>query len=183
MWNYSLVDLNADIIESFKKAAKVTGIIFIVLGLIGIIYPVFMSETALAFLAFSMLFLGLISAFFTYKINPSDWSGWLKSFILIVMPLLMLYYPKSAIAVIGLLFAIYFLMDAFASFMIAFELKPLTGWGWWFFNGLTSFVLALLFIVGWPFSSVFMVGLFIGVSLLFDGIALLAGVKLIDKRV
>ncbi len=39
--------------------------------------------------------------------------------------------------------------------------------------GLASLALAVIFIAGWPFNSLWLVGLLVGISLLFDGIALL----------
>jgi len=41
--------------------------------------------------------------------------------------------------------------------------------------------LGTIFVVGWPFSSLFMVGLLVGISLMFDGIALLMGGKFLDS--
>jgi uncharacterized membrane protein HdeD (DUF308 family) len=37
------------------------------------------------------------------------------------------------------------------------------------FNGLINIALALLFLLNWPDSALWMVGLFVGISLLFDG--------------
>jgi len=52
-------------------------------------------------------------------------------------------------------------------------MRPQQGWGWVMFNGATSLLLAMVFILGWPFSSAWLIGFFIGISLLFDGISLL----------
>jgi type IV secretory pathway VirJ component len=41
------------------------------------------------------------------------------------------------------------------------------------FNGIVSLVLAAVFIAGWPFTAAWLIGLFIGISLLFDGLSLL----------
>ncbi|WP_221899616.1 hypothetical protein [Bathymodiolus platifrons methanotrophic gill symbiont] len=41
-------------------------------------------------------------------------------------------------------------------------------------NGLLSLLLGVIVLVGWPLSSAWLVGLLIGISFLFDGIALLA---------
>ena len=36
------------------------------------------------------------------------------------------------------------------------------------FNGMLSLLLAAVFILGWPFTSVWLIGLFIGISLFFE---------------
>jgi len=86
----------------------------------------------------------------------------------------------QGVATLGLLFSFYFLMDAFSSFGLAFSLKPQKVWVFWLINAISSLILGVLFIIGWPLSSLYLVGLFVGISLLFDGIALLAGGKFID---
>ena len=51
----------------------------------------------------------------------------------------------------------------------------------WLFNAITSLVLGILFVIGWPTSSLFLIGLFVGISLLFDGLALLLGSAFIHE--
>ncbi len=181
MWNYSILAMNKELAEQLKKYGMISGIIFILLGLVGIFYPMIMSISTVVLVSYLMLTMGIISAWMTWKSNPKDWAGWLKSTLLIVVALLMLFYPLEGVASLGLLFAMYFLVDSFASFGLAFSLKPAKGWWIWLLNGLTSLLLAALFLYGWPFSSLYLVGLYVGISFLFDGISLIAGSLAIDK--
>jgi len=178
MWNSNLspeMNLNKALVDTFKKYATVSGIIFVILGALGIIFPAVMTLTTLLFVTYLMLLAGIAAAIMTWKSNPRDWAGWLKSFTLVVVSLLMLFYPMEGAATLGLLLAVYFLTDAFAGFGLAFSLRPQKIWWLWLINAITSLALGVIFLVGWPFSSVWMVGLLVGVSLLFDGIALLSG--------
>ncbi len=183
-WNDNLnaeMNINKNLIDSFKKYSKVGGILFIILGLIGIVFPIVMSLTTLAFVSYLMIVAGFFSGWLTWQSNKEDWAGWLKSFILVLTGLFMIIYPTLGIATLGLLFAIYFFMDAFASFGLAYSLKPQKIWWLWLFNAITSLILGVIFVIGWPFSSIYLVGLLVGVSLFFDGIALLTGGIMVDK--
>ena len=183
-WNDQLnleMNINKNLVDNFKKYSKISGITFIILGSVGIIFPTFMSLTTLAFVSYLMLFAGLFAGWLTWTSNKEDWAGWLKSFLLILVAMFMLFYPMQGVATLGLLFAIYFFTDAFAGFGLAFSMKPQKNWILWLLNAITSLALGVIFVVGWPFSSLFMVGLLVGISLLFDGIALLTGGILIDK--
>jgi len=185
MWNWNSalspeMNINKNLVDNFKKYAKISGILFIILGIAGIFFPYFMSFTTLAFVSYLMLFAGISGAWLTMASNKKDWAGWLKSFLLIVVSLLMLFYPMQGIAALGLLLAIYFFTDAFAGFGLAFSLKPQKIWLMWLLNAITSLVLGVIFLIGWPFSSLFIVGLLVGISLLFDGIALLSGGILLE---
>lgn len=178
MWNYPQEE---DLFKKFSKYTKIAGVLFIVLGLVGIFYPMYMTLATVAFVSWLMLFAGISAGYFTWITNRSDWMGWLKSFILIGVAILMLFYPMSGVGTIGLLLSIYFFMDAFAGFGLASSMYPDKGWWMWLINALLSLVIGIIFIVGWPFTSMYLVGLLVGFSLFFDGIALLMGVSFWNK--
>jgi len=156
-----------------RKTLMITSAVLILVGLFGIALPQFLS-TAIALLAgWLLLFAGSISLFITWHGFRGSWVAWLKPFVLIAVGLLILLHPIAGTAALGLMLAIYFLFDGFAGAAAAWEMRPRKGWGWLLANGITSLVLALVLILGWPFSSAWLIGLFIGVSLLVDGISLL----------
>ncbi len=161
------------LLGKFKKQAKIAGILFIVLGLIGALFPVFATFATVIFVSWLMLFAGLLAGYFTFVTDKSDFSGWLKSFILVGVAIYMLASPLGGIATLGLLFSMYFFMDAFSGFMLSSSIYPKKGWGIWAINAVLSLLMAVVFLVNWPFSSMYLIGLLVGFSLFFDGIALL----------
>jgi len=184
MWNTKFtpeMNLNKNLVHALKKNATISGIFLLLLGTIGILFPTFMTLTTVIFVSYLMLFAGLSSAIMTWKNNRDNWAGWLKSLALIGVSVFMIFYPMGGIATLGLLFAIYFFTDAFASFVLAFSHKPQKIWWVWLINAITSIAIGTIFIVGWPFSSLFMVGLLVGISLVFDGIALFWGGAWLDE--
>jgi uncharacterized membrane protein HdeD (DUF308 family) len=167
------------LLGKYKKQAKLAGILFMILGLIGALYPVFTSLATVIFVSWLMLFAGILAGYFTFVTDKSDFGGWLKSIILVGVAIYMLASPLGGIATLGLLFSIYFFMDAFSGFMLASSLYPNKGWGLWAINAVLSLVMAVIFVMNWPFSSLYLIGLLVGFSLFFDGIALLmAGIAL-----
>ena len=170
MWKYPMEE---ELFEKFSKYSKIAGIVFIILGAVGIIEPVFMTMATVTFVAWLMMFAGFIAGYFTYVSDKSDYLGWLKSFVLIAISALMIFYPMSGVGTVGLLLAIYFFMDSFAGFSLAMNMRPAKGWIWWFINAIFSMLIGILFIVGWPFTSLYLIGLLVGFSLFFDGFALL----------
>ena len=168
-----------ELFEEFGKHAKIAGIIFMILGLIGVIFPVFASYATVVFVPWLMLLAGSLAAYFTYITDRSNWVGWLKSIILIGVALYMLLSPLGGAATLGLLFSIYFFMDAFSGFAIASSLYPHKGWGLWSINAIFSLAIAVIFIIGWPFTSMYLIGLLVGFSLFFDGLALFMGGKVL----
>ncbi len=182
-WHKNLnleMNINKNLVDNFKKHAKISGTLFVLFGATGILFPEFMSVTTVMLVAYLMMFAGITSGILTYKSNKEDWVGWLKSFTLVLSSFILLYYPIQGAAALGLVFAIYFFTDAFAGFSLALSLRPEKIWLVWLFNAITSLALGVLFVIGWPTSSLFLIGILVGISLLFDGIALLLGAAFIE---
>jgi uncharacterized membrane protein HdeD (DUF308 family) len=175
MWKHPQV---LEEMEIFQKNAKTVGIILMVVGFIGAMFPVAASITTVMFVAWLLLLSGLLVGYFTYKTDAGDWRGWLKSLIFLGAALYMLISPLGGIATLGLLFAIYFFMDAFSGFTLAASFYPHKGWGIWTLNAVLSLVMATIFVAGWPHTSIVLIGLLVGFSLFFDGLALVMGAKI-----
>lgn len=156
-----------------RKTVIIISIVLLLAGITGIALPQVMSMAAAFFVGWLMLIAGGMAAYITWYGFRDRWVVWLKPFALIVVGLLILIHPIAGTAALGLMLAVYFLLDGFAGVGSAWEMRPRRGWGWLMFNGLLSLVLALVFILGWPFTAAWLIGLFIGISLLFDGLALL----------
>jgi len=187
-WHENLnveMNINKNLVDNFKKHAKIGGTLFILFGVAGILFPGLMSLTTVLLVGYLMLFAGVSAGMLTYKSNPQDWMGWLKSFVLVLSSLFILFYPLQGAAALGLVLAVYFFMDAFSSFSLALSHRPQKIWLVWLFNAITSLAIGVLFVIGWPRSSLLLIGILVGISLLFDGIALLLGgafIKDIDDK-
>lgn len=156
-----------------RKAVIVTSILLMLAGIIGMALPQFLALAAAIFAGWLMIIAGTIAFYITWHGFRDRWVVWLKPFALVAIGLLILLHPIAGAAALGLVLAMYFLFSGFASIGSAWELQPQRGWGWLMFNGILSLALAVVFIVGWPFTSAWLLGVFIGISLFFDGVALL----------
>lgn len=156
-----------------RKAVIITSIVLLVAGIAGIALPQFMSMAIAFFAGWLMILAGSITLYITWHGFRDRWVVWLKPFVLIVIGMLILLHPIAGAAALGLVLAVYFLLDGFAGVGSGWELRPRRGWRWLMFNGIMSLVLAAVFIAGWPFSSAWLIGFFIGISLFVDGLSLL----------
>ncbi len=175
MWNYSMLPSDLDILPRYSKHAMIIGVILVILGFVGIIYPFYTSVFAMAFVAWLMIFGGIVSGFLTFVTEKNDWLGWLKTLILIGVGVFMLVRPLVGVETLGLLLAIYFLLDAFIGFALGSMMKPSKGWWLWSLNGFFSLLLAIIFLISWTSiaAEAWLIGIFVGISLLFDGITLI----------
>ena len=173
--------------ESFFRGyivhTKRLGIAFLIFGALGILFPTFMGMTVSVFLGWIMLFSGLLAGFVTYKANPKSFWGWLKVLLLVVVGVWMIAEPGIGASALALLMATYLLIDSAISFGLAFSNIASVNKIWSISNGLISAILAMIFIflVPNPTASSWFLGLYIGISLLFDGIVLISFSKQADK--
>ncbi|HEB69088.1 MAG TPA: hypothetical protein ENI88_05640 [Desulfobulbus sp.] len=159
-------------IPSFGKYTLITGIVLILLGMTGIILPAILALGTALFFGWLLLTAGIVWALHTFRYSPKNFLDWLKPFLLILCGCLIIFYPLTGIAAVSLLLAIYLMMDAFGSFSLAKAIHPGKGWGWMTFNGVTSLILAFLFLISGPVTSIWLIGIYIGISLFFDGFVL-----------
>jgi len=159
-------------IPSFDRYTLLAGILLILLGMTGIILPGVLALGTAIFFGWLLLTAGIIWVIHTFHYNHKNFSDWLKPFLLLLCGCLIIFYPLTGIEAVGLLLAIYLMMDAFGSFSLAKAIHPERGWGWMTFNGIISLILALLFLISGPLTSMWLIGLFIGISLFFDGFVL-----------
>ena len=178
-----LKDQNKELLEKFSKHSKIAGIIFILLGIGGIFFPVIMSFSTAFFVAFLFLLSGFTISYHTFTTDKKDWLGWLKAFIYILTGIFITIYPLPGVAALGIVLAIYFFLDGFASFALAGQMKG-QKYNWVIIiNGILSIFLGIIFLIEWPMGSLILVGLFIGISLFFDGIVLLTMGSSIKKLI
>ncbi|HHS84220.1 MAG TPA: hypothetical protein ENK38_04730 [Gammaproteobacteria bacterium] len=165
--NTSPVDENP--LRSFGPYSLIIGVLLIALGTLGVFVPGLASLGTALFFSWLLIFGGVLWAIHTFRYDSKSVMAWLKPVLLLVVGGLMLVYPVTGVATLGLLLAIYLLMDAFSSFALAQSIHPAKGWGWMAFNGVISALLAAMFLIGWPATSIWLVGLYVSISLIFDG--------------
>lgn len=165
----NMLPMDKKAFAKFGPHTLITGTLLVVLGVAGILLPGVMSLSTVIFVAWLLLAGGGLWAVHTYKYSSKSVMDWIKPSLLFIFGGMMLFYPVSGVAAVGLLLAVYLFLDAVHSFALARSIYPDKGWGWITFNGVVSAMLAALFLIGWPATSLWLVGMFVGISLLFDG--------------
>ncbi|NPA12250.1 MAG: hypothetical protein GXO62_08400 [Epsilonproteobacteria bacterium] len=174
-------NIDKEKLKEFSTLSIISGLILAISGFLAIANPAAGSLAFVLFLGFLFVVSAIVQGFITYKAHQTSTGAWFKVIMLLITGVLLLMWPASGVAAVAILFSAYFFMDAFASFQMALDLKPLKGWGLALFNGVLSFVLGIVMIIGWPFSAPVMVGIIVGISFMMDGIVLIY-LGLLSKR-
>jgi uncharacterized membrane protein HdeD (DUF308 family) len=153
----------------------VQGILLIILGALAVAVPVVASVAVAAFVGWILFFAGI---FRTISLIRSPHApGYVSSLILAILTailgLVIAIFPLQGAITLTMLLTAYFIVHGISSFFLAFSLKEHTGrWGLLLVGGVIDLVLAALVIAGWPNTGAFILGLYVGINLLFTGFAL-----------
>ena len=148
------------------------GIISLLAGLIALGgSTMFATTTAVYIVGFMMLFEGateIVAAF-----NAKEWSHrilWLLLGALYVFAgIICLQNPFAAATILTLLLGFALIIGGLVRIFLATRMRHGTPWGWVVFSGLISVLLGIIIVAKWPVSSFFVLGIFLGVDLIFIG--------------
>lgn len=103
------------------------------------------------------------------------WSGflfWLAAGLLYgVAGFLTFYNPILAAAVLTLILSVVLLAAGIVRIGASLKLRPLRGWGWLATSGIVTALAGIIFALGWPANTLFLLGIVLAVDLLFQGLA------------
>jgi uncharacterized membrane protein HdeD (DUF308 family) len=85
--------------------------------------------------------------------------------------LVALIFPVLASVVYTLMLGILLIVLGVVRIITAFDARAGAQWGWIAFGGLLTLVLGVLIVLHWPATSLFVLGLFLGIDLIYQGIA------------
>lgn len=151
------------------------GILAIVLGVISIIAPLIAGIFFTVFLGFIFLLYGIfhiIYAFSTRKVG----AGWfvlqvLLGILYLIAGSVILKSPWEGLTILTLIVGILIFIDGVIQVINAFDMKPLYGWAWGVFSGILGIILGILIWSDWPVSSIWTIGILVGVNLITNGVA------------
>ena len=152
------------------------GIVSIIVGFSAMGSPLLFSLVLARFLGLFALVTGVISLVLAIvgKHQGHRVMEALLGLIRIAAGVLLLNCLPSSVAIITLIFAVYLVAEGISTSVTAFRMRGTPGWGWMLFSGPISIILGIMVYNRWPSGSAAILGLFFGISLLFNGTSLLA---------
>lgn len=164
--------------DALRKAGGWTillGVLLMILGIIAIAFPFASSVAAAIWVGWLLIIGGAV--LLAHAIRGRHESGfWLKllwSIVYLVAGILLLASPVSGVLTLTLVLAVLWIVEGATAIALAFRLRPARPWGWVLFDGIVTVLLGLLIWIGWPGNATWLLGLFLGISLLATGISVL----------
>jgi uncharacterized membrane protein HdeD (DUF308 family) len=148
------------------------GILMTLLGFGAICYSVLATIASVSLLGFFLLSSGVAYLIHTFWVK--QWKGVFVSLLLatflVVLGILCIVSPLEVSMALTLLIGAFFfvsgIMRIVSAIIIRFE-----SWGWYALNGVVALILGMLILSGWPASGLWIIGLFVGIDILFAGLS------------
>lgn len=148
------------------------GVLLIVAGILAILMPgIAALATALMF-GWLLLFAGGFEIAYAIQTRGKEGFGWklISGLLTLLLGFGILVMPLAGVASLALLVGGFLFAGGIARAMLAFRMKPRRGWGLVLFDGVLSIVVSILIAIGWPESSLAIIGFLTGFSLFSTGI-------------
>jgi uncharacterized membrane protein HdeD (DUF308 family) len=153
----------------------ILGIVLLVLGAVAICSGVatfFVSAITVVMFGFLLLFAGaaqVVSSFWAGK-----WSGFLLhlfvGILYVVVGYLIVDHPVDTMLALTLVLSAFLIVGGILRIVAALLLR-FHGWGWVLLNGVIGVLLGVMINEGWPKTGLFVIGLFVGIELMLNGLS------------
>jgi len=151
------------------------GIGLLLLGIVAAVRSI--TATVASMLFFGWLLLMASGIEIAQAVMVGHWAGFFEHLLAAVLfgvtGLLMVARPVVSAEVATLFMAMFFMIGGLFQ-LIASVALALPGWGWQAADGIIAFVLGILVLAQWPASGLWVIGLFLGIDLIFYGCAWIA---------
>jgi len=147
------------------------GIVYVIAGLIALGSIVTATIATVFVVGIMMLIAGVAEVFHAFQIKT--WGRFLLWLLLgalyIVAGFLTFDNPLLAAALLTLLLGVSLIAGGSRRIVLAFNMKEGMPWIWVVVSGVITLLLGLIILAHWPVSSLYILGLFLGIDLIFAG--------------
>jgi uncharacterized membrane protein HdeD (DUF308 family) len=148
------------------------GVVYVIAGLIALSSVVFATRVTVFVVGIMMLISGIAEV-----INAFQFKSWGKFLVWLLLGALYIVAgfvtfenPLLAAAVLTLMLGIALVVSGVARIFLAFSMREGVPWAWVALSGALTLLLGVVILVHWPVSSLFVLGVLLGVDLLIIGI-------------
>lgn len=160
----------------FEKL-RMPGWIFIALGFGCIVWPNVATIALTQLIAWLLVFSGISGLLFwrSFSVGRVGLAGLAMAVLVLILGLIFAFQPLAGARTLTMLLAVIFLIEGAFGIFAAMSLRDQSSaWIWTLLSAVSTLILAILIIMGWPTTSVWVIGLLFGLNLITTGAAMLA---------
>ncbi len=149
------------------------GVFTTLISLFMFVYPAAASVAVTLFVGWSLLLAGVLG-FVSGIVNRAAggmWANIVLGLLSVAAGYFLAFNPLHGTVTLTMVFLFWLLADGVLGIVLSLSRRG-HGWGWWFVSSLISLVLAFVLLGSMPLASIWILGLFAAITLLFRGMML-----------
>jgi len=166
--------MSAQVNRESWKWFMALGLILTVIGGLALVFPL---GTAYGIEFFVGILLVLSGSAYLFHAITAHKHGFIWQLLLALIYLgagiILLAYPLSGVVTLTLVLGISFLVSGFFKSLVAMASRKTQGWGMILVSGLLGMTIGVLILASWPSSSEWVIGLLVGIDLMFAGMTMI----------
>lgn len=174
------VSFDAETRRRHANSLTIQAVLVVALGVLAILLPVVATLAVAILIGALLLVFGvfeLVRCVRAWRRVGGGWHeglGWalFQAVVAVIAGTLMLFDPFAGAVSLTLVLGIFLLAAGAMQAVIAWRLRPASGWGWMAFSAALSLLLGVLVLAGLPGTGLLVPGTFLGIELVFFGAAL-----------
>jgi uncharacterized membrane protein HdeD (DUF308 family) len=173
---YSTPEQFAGLIREHRGLFIFEGVVYLVLGLAAIIFPL-VASVATEILFGALLLVGGTATgirALTAKNAPYRGSSIVLAILAILVGLLLIIFVPIGLLILTIILAAFFVVQGIFEIVHGVQTRAERGRGWLIISGIAGVIVGLLLWLGWPSTAVWAIGTLTGINFLFTGAALLS---------
>ena len=159
-------------------AVLIEGLLLLVLGAIAITTPFLAGLVITVVVGWLLIFAGLVGLWTSWSMRRVKGVAWaiVSSLVVIVAGLAFFAWPIGGLISLTLVLGAYLTIDGITTVILALQHRraETKNWGWLLMNGILDLLLATAIIMLQPSITAWLVGVIVGVDLVFAGISMIA---------
>ena len=160
------------------KLTLALGLVMILGGIVALLDPFIATLTVVAIASATFLIAGIGQLWLAFRTEDGSTNArfvtGVLGLLLILFAVSLLFQPLAGMISLTILVAAFFAAAGVVRVWLALRMRHNRRWGWLFASGLLSVLLALLIFIALPGAALSVLGIFLGIELLFSGAALVA---------
>jgi uncharacterized membrane protein HdeD (DUF308 family) len=165
----------SNVIDNYRGWFIALGIVLILIGTGAIVFPLVSTLSTGLFVGWVLVIGGI--AQIVHAFWAKEWSGFFWQLLIGIVELVagfaLLAFPIAGIIALTAFMAITFVVEGVLKVVMAFNIKPQTGWIWVLLSGVLSFVVGAMLWAKLPSSALWAIGLLVGLNIAMAGWSLL----------
>lgn len=164
------------VLDDVKRASTwsiVLGVLMILAGMLAIADSAFAGVLVVYVVAWTAIFNGFAQMVYGFRSHSGG-----RVILEIILGLLyvvagvyILMHPLGGLLALTLVLASFLVVYGIFALVLAFQLRPLPGWGWVLFDAIVTILLGVLIWAHWPINSEWVIGTLVGISLIISGVS------------